>query len=352
LIYVLINALGVYIIPLIVIGIFNRKLLTSIRLLEQRSAEYNAPLPTKQGKFKRISQKIKKHVIEIKIKSKSVFHILIIISLEIMFVSLLIFFHLSFISNFSICLNRVWISFYLYINIILIFFIGITIMLLATTLMLLVFRSPSAIVSIMWLISAKMFINEKPPFRLRKFHSIANLCATLNAATTFILFIVYGTKFRSEFTRIYCSILHKIKKPKRKTRQEQQQMKQLVSNNNNNNNNTENDNEQHINDIKTTVNLLNGNLYVQSSKYNNSAVTSTPSGSSTSFSPMKHPINKPRRQQFSCDEEYDLIMNHNKNIHISPQQHQVTTGEDENDMKSVLSTESYFDWFKNCISCH
>jgi len=54
-IYVLINALGVYIIPLIVIGIFNRKLLTSIRLHEQRSAEYNAPLPTKQGKFKRIS---------------------------------------------------------------------------------------------------------------------------------------------------------------------------------------------------------------------------------------------------------------------------------------------------------
>ncbi|CAF5067151.1 unnamed protein product, partial [Rotaria sp. Silwood1] len=56
----------------------------------------------------------------------------------------------------------------------------VTIMLLATTLMLLVFRSPSAVVSIMWLISAKMFIREKPPFLLRKFHSIANLCATLN----------------------------------------------------------------------------------------------------------------------------------------------------------------------------
>ena len=78
-------------------------------------------------------------------------------------------------------------------------------MLLATTVMLLVFRAPSATISVMWLISAKMFVNEKPPFPLRKFHSIANLCATTNAATTFIMFIIYGTKFRSEFKRIYCS---------------------------------------------------------------------------------------------------------------------------------------------------
>lgn len=48
-IYVLINALGVYIIPLTIIVILNRKLLISIRSLERRSAEYNAPLPTKQG---------------------------------------------------------------------------------------------------------------------------------------------------------------------------------------------------------------------------------------------------------------------------------------------------------------
>lgn len=48
-IYVLINAIGVYVIPLTTIIILNRKLLLSIRLLEHRSAEYNAPLPTKQG---------------------------------------------------------------------------------------------------------------------------------------------------------------------------------------------------------------------------------------------------------------------------------------------------------------
>jgi len=53
-IYVLINALGVYVIPLTIIVILNQKLLLSIRLLKQRSAEYNAPLPTKQGIRKKI----------------------------------------------------------------------------------------------------------------------------------------------------------------------------------------------------------------------------------------------------------------------------------------------------------
>ncbi|CAF3729210.1 unnamed protein product [Rotaria sp. Silwood1] len=51
-IYVLINAIAVYLIPLTIIIILNRKLLLSIRLLERRSAEYNAPLPTKQGIIK------------------------------------------------------------------------------------------------------------------------------------------------------------------------------------------------------------------------------------------------------------------------------------------------------------
>ena len=49
--YVLINALGVYIIPLTIIAILNRQLLVAIRLLERRSAEYNAPPPTKQGRL-------------------------------------------------------------------------------------------------------------------------------------------------------------------------------------------------------------------------------------------------------------------------------------------------------------
>jgi hypothetical protein len=56
--YVLINALAVYIIPLIIIAILNRKLLHSIRSLERRSAEYNAPLPTKQGMKQDLSSTI------------------------------------------------------------------------------------------------------------------------------------------------------------------------------------------------------------------------------------------------------------------------------------------------------
>jgi hypothetical protein len=62
-IYVLINALAVYVVPLTIIGILNRKLLTSIRLLEQRSAEYNAPLPTKQGKLKKKNFNLLKSIV-------------------------------------------------------------------------------------------------------------------------------------------------------------------------------------------------------------------------------------------------------------------------------------------------
>lgn len=57
-IYALINAVGVYIIPLSIIIVINRKLLISIRLLEQRSAEYKAPSPTKQGKSHQTTDQI------------------------------------------------------------------------------------------------------------------------------------------------------------------------------------------------------------------------------------------------------------------------------------------------------
>ncbi|CAF3341757.1 unnamed protein product [Rotaria sp. Silwood1] len=282
--YALINALGVYIIPLIVIAIVNRKLLISIRLLEKRSAEYNAPLPTKQG---------------------------------------------------------------------------VTIMLLATTVMLLVFRSPSATVSVMWLISAKTFINDKPPFRLRKFHSIANLCATFNSATTFIMFIIYGTKFRSEFMRIYCLILTKVKKPEQlsKIKQEQeQQRQQLISNSN------KNDNENHRNDIKNKNNLVltsksNCTNYKELSKNHNSATTLTTTTTSVaSLLPMRRLKNQSKIQRSSFEQEYDLIISHNHN-HTNPLQHEITIPEDEfssdhHDTKSVSLTGSYFDWFKNFIECH
>ncbi|CAF2106494.1 unnamed protein product [Rotaria magnacalcarata] len=280
--YVLINALGVYIIPLITIAILNRKLFNSIRLLERRSAEYNAPLPTKQG---------------------------------------------------------------------------VTIMLLATTLMLLVFRSPSATVSVMWLISAKMFINEKPPFRLRKFHSIANLCATFNAATTFIMFIIYGTKFRSEFTRIYCSILNKVKKSKRNNtrKYEQKQMKKLISNNCKNENGTNTTDTKNKRSLAIATSPSAHNIHKESLQYNSGVRTSiTTATSIVSLIPMRHLRTQPIKQQYSFEHKYDLMMNNNQN---SPLQHEIPILEecngDYNDTTKVVSlNESYYDWFKNCVVRH
>ncbi|CAF0727120.1 unnamed protein product [Adineta steineri] len=273
--YVLINAMAVYVIPITIIVILNRKLLTSIRLLEQRSAEFNAPLPTKQG---------------------------------------------------------------------------VTIMLLATTVTLLVFRSPSAIISVMWLISAKMFINEKPPFPLRKFHSIANLCATINAATTFIMFIVYGTKFRSEFTRNYCCMFTKMTQKKSTTliRHEQQQLK-LISNNKTNENDQQNNDIKNISHLAVSSNNNNkGKFYKRLSKRNSSNATSTGTTSIGSLSPKK----ELRKHRLPSDPEYNLMMNSLNNN----RQHEIAIPEDEcngdqTNSKSVLLTESYFDWFKNLLGC-
>jgi hypothetical protein len=89
-IYVLINALGVYVIPLSTIIILNRKLFTSIRSLQRRSVEYNAPLPTKQGKLKKIFNIITNILYFVYLKknlfmffsSGIIFYTLIFISLE------------------------------------------------------------------------------------------------------------------------------------------------------------------------------------------------------------------------------------------------------------------------------
>jgi hypothetical protein len=208
-------------------------------------------------------------------------------------------------------------------------------MLLATTIMLLVFRSPSATISVMWLISAKMFINEKPPFRFRKFHSIANLCATLNAATTFIMFIIYGTKFRSEFTRVYCCCFKKFQQKKTiKNKQEQdeeEQIKQLVLNGNNN----------QINSSSST-NQSNWKF-----RHSSMATTSTTKTSIASLPSLKYTRDHRRKPQYSIEQECGLI-NH--------QQYELTIREDEcvnqdNDKKSVTVIVTYGDWFKNLINC-
>jgi len=194
----------------------------------------------------------------------------------------------------------------------------------------------------MWLIRARMFIEEKPPFRLRKFHSIANLCATLNAATTFIMFMIYGKKFRSEFTRIYCCC-SKINRRKTNTiiNKEEPQMKQLISN----------DNEQHNNN---QINSSSNQNNQQKTTRGSTGTTTTSVGSLPSLRLLRNQRRKPR---YSLDQQCDLInQNKNTNHQLEQQQHELIIREDEctnqnNDTKSGTLTASYSDWFKNLIQC-
>lgn len=278
--YMLINALGVYVFPLLIIIIFNRQLLLSIRILERRSVEYNAPLPTKQG---------------------------------------------------------------------------VTLMLVATTILLLTLRAPSMIIYVMWLINAKLFIQEKPPFPLRKFHSIANLCATLNGATTFIMFIIYGTKFRSEFARMYCCCLRRLQPT---TNQEHLTNHQIEQGNNrllgNNNNNHHLDDDQQLeSNIKP---LTNQNTQPRKSRHSSSTTTTTTSiASLPSFRRWRDHRRNPR---YSIEKQFTLT-NHNQynNIPIQQLRQQESIISDvqlnnfNNDNKSTTITRSYSNWFKDFILC-
>ncbi|CAF0959863.1 unnamed protein product [Rotaria sordida] len=213
-------------------------------------------------------------------------------------------------------------------------------MLLATTIMLLVFRSPSAVISVMWLISAKMFINEKAPFRLRKFHSIANLCATLNAATTFIMFIIYGTKFRSEFTHVYCYYLNKIKKKKKikKSKHEherEQQMKQLISYN-------------YINN-KDNLNNQSKRTFHQEIIQSNDNTTTT-LATTNSFPLFKYINNTQRKREYSYEKEFHSINHINDNINHQQNNNHIQY-ENDNYRKSSTLRLSYDDCLKRLINC-
>lgn len=213
--------------------------------------------------------------------------------------------------------------------------LGITIMLLATTVMLLVFRFPSATVSVMWLISAKMFVNDKPPFRLRKFHSIANLCATMNAATTFIMFMIYGKKFRAEFTRIYfrcCSNKSKETPPN----QPGQQLEKFLPN--------EPRNSSPYRQLPR-----------QTTRSSSGTTTSTSIGSIPSLKRFRHPHRIPR---YSLDQQCDSLRQDNLTNQRRQQQQrrQVTISEIEYHVEnpsrqSIASADLDRNWLRNFIYC-
>ena len=232
-------------------------------------------------------------------------------------------------------------------------------MLLATTVMLLVFRAPSATVSVMWLISAKMFINEKPPFRLRKFHSIANVCATLNAATTFIMFIIYGTKFRSEFTRLYCCVSLRTKKNGNTIiRDEQQPMRQFTSKDPYQN---QNDIERYISESKkrttissattttTTTHQSNGNIGKDLSRHSSSIGTSTTTPSIVSLPQLRRFNNQRRQDRLSCEQAYSPTKNHRR-YELARQDDQYQHR--DSDRRSISFTQACCARMHNCFGCH
>lgn len=214
-------------------------------------------------------------------------------------------------------------------------------MLLATTVMLLVFRFPSATVSVMWLISAKMFVNDKPPFRLRKFHSIANLCATFNAATTFIMFMIYGKKFRAEFTRIYfccCSTKSAGRSGKTLLNQQEQQLDKFLP-----------DGQRKSSSYRQ--------LPRQTTRSSSGTTTSTSIGSIPSLKRFRHPQ---RIARYSLDQQCDSFRQDNltnQRRRQQQQRRQVTISEIEyhvdnrDDRQSIASADLERHWLRNFIYC-
>jgi hypothetical protein len=83
---------------------------------------------------------------------------------------------------------------------------SVTIMVIAMVLALLLCRSPTIVLWILWSfeLTIKIFFDSSSSSVIRRFHHIANLIATINAATNFIPFCVFGQLFRAQCLTIYC----------------------------------------------------------------------------------------------------------------------------------------------------
>lgn len=83
---------------------------------------------------------------------------------------------------------------------------SVTIMVIAMVLTLLLCRSPTIVLWILWSfeLTIKIFFHSSFSLVVRRFHSIANLIAIINAATNFIPFCVFGQLFRAQCLSIYC----------------------------------------------------------------------------------------------------------------------------------------------------
>ncbi|CAF0964478.1 unnamed protein product [Rotaria sordida] len=83
---------------------------------------------------------------------------------------------------------------------------SITIIIIAMVLTLLICRSPTIVLWVLWSfeLTIKKFFDSTSSSIVRRFHNIANLIAIINAATNFLPFCVFGQLFRTECINIYC----------------------------------------------------------------------------------------------------------------------------------------------------
>lgn len=83
---------------------------------------------------------------------------------------------------------------------------SVTLMVISIVLSLIICRSPTIVIWILWSfeLTIKIFFQSSFSCLVRRFHSVANLIATINAATNFIPFCVFGQLFRSRCFDIYC----------------------------------------------------------------------------------------------------------------------------------------------------
>ncbi|CAF1445388.1 unnamed protein product [Adineta steineri] len=84
---------------------------------------------------------------------------------------------------------------------------SVTVMVIAMVLTLLLCRSPTIVLWVLWSfeLTIKIFFDSSSnSLVVRRFHNLANLIAIINAATNFIPFCVFGQLFRDECLTIYC----------------------------------------------------------------------------------------------------------------------------------------------------
>ena len=230
---------------------------------------------------------------------------------------------------------------------------GVTAMLLATTINLIVFRSPSAFVSIMWLISAKIFIKDTYPFRWRRFHSISNLCALFNAATTFVLFIIYGTKFRSEFMRVYCCLIRRTKARASQSERENDEYRAMCERPSYSYAGPRNTS---IHSFKRTeeksrlnvpTNRSSNDTYISISQTNSVVTTCTTTPTTTLLVPKNHSNHYlDGKEQLTCLRTPDM----NQSSTDFGDATDSCLGE-QNSKKTLSIAESYHGWLKKLVSC-